>query len=204
MFGLRKMQMKPKEATVKDWVRMLLASIKENPDRPGLLDTPDRVTRAWTHWTQGYQQTPKTFMKSFEDGAQDVDQMVLVSNIPIFSHCEHHLAPFWGLAHIAYIPSSKVLGLSKFARISDVYARRLQVQERLTNQIAEALHEGALQPVGVGVRLECRHMCMESRGVASRGTVTATTALRGAIKTEPDARNEFYHLVSDTRSKESL
>jgi GTP cyclohydrolase IA len=163
-------------------------------DREGLVETPKRVVKAWNEWTAGYEQDPIQVLKAFEDGAQNYDEMVVLTDIPVYSTCEHHLAPFWGVAHIAYIPKGKVVGLSKFARLVDVFARRLQVQERLTVQIADAIMEG-LEPEGVGVALQCRHMCMESRGIQRRGTVTTTSALRGGLKTDASARSEFLSLV---------
>jgi GTP cyclohydrolase I len=122
------------------------------------------------------------------------DEMVLVKDIEIYSHCEHHLAPFFGVAHIAYIPFEKVVGLSKLARVADAYSKRLQVQERITNQIANTIHE-TLNPVGVGVMLKCRHFCMCSRGVGKQGSTTITSALRGAMRTRASARAEFLSLV---------
>lgn len=172
----------------------LLKYIGENPDRGGLLETPARVLKAWAHWTGGYDQEPGDVLKTFEDGAEDHDQMISVVNIPFYSHCEHHLAPFFGTATVSYIPDGKIVGLSKLSRLVDIFARRLQVQERLTDQIANALDEH-LQPLGVGVCLKARHMCMESRGVMQQGHHTMTTALRGVIKDERDARSEFLRLA---------
>jgi GTP cyclohydrolase I len=138
-------------------------------------------------------------LKVFEDGAEHYDQMLIERNIPVWSLCEHHMAPFFGVAHIAYIPKGHIVGLSKLVRLTDIYARRLQVQERLTAQIADALWTH-LQPQGVGVVLECRHSCMESRGVCKAGVTTTTSALFGAIKEEPETRAEFLHLVHSSRS----
>ena len=130
----------------------------------------------------------------FEDGAEKHDQMVTVRDIPIYSHCEHHLAPIFGTVTISYIPNGKIVGLSKLSRLADMYARRLQVQERLTDQIADALFEH-LEAKGVGVVIKARHMCMESRGICQQGHHTVTTALRGAMKDEPDTRAEFLRLA---------
>jgi GTP cyclohydrolase I len=162
--------------------------------REGLAETPARVVKAWKTWFGGYDIEPESVLKVFEDGAEGVDEMVIEVDIPFYTHCEHHMAPFFGLASIAYIPNGKVLGLSKMNRLVDVFARRLQVQERLTNQIAQALDDH-LKPKGVGVLLRARHMCVESRGVQHRGCSTTTSALRGCIKTEPDARMEFLMLA---------
>jgi GTP cyclohydrolase I len=177
-----------------DIVRRLLQYVGEDPDREGLQDTPDRVMRAWDEWTWGYRQEPADVLKAFEDGGERYDELVLVKDIPIYSQCEHHLAPFFGVAHIGYIPNGRVVGLSKLARLAEVYARRLQVQERLTQQIANAL-AAHLQPIGVGVVLECRHMCMESRGVQRQGATTKTSALLGQLREDSRARSEFFDLV---------
>lgn len=175
-------------------VRDLLAYIGEDPAREGLLETPSRFLKAWREYTRGYLEKPEEILKSFEDGAERVDEMVIVRDIPVYSLCEHHLAPFFGKAYVGYIPDQKILGLSKISRLVEVFARRLQVQERLTNQIADALHTH-LQPLGVAVVIECRHMCMESRGVRHTGTATVTSALRGSIKNDPDSRREFLSLI---------
>lgn len=183
-------------ANLPDIVRALLQEIGEDPDRSGLVETPARVAKAWAHWSRGYREDPAALLKVFEDGAERVDQMVLVRNIPVYSHCEHHLAPFFGVAHVAYIPDGRIVGLSKLSRLTDVFARRLQVQERLTNQIADALHEH-LQPKGVGVMVRCRHLCMESRGIARQGSDTVTSALRGALLDQPAARAEFMAMCAE-------
>jgi GTP cyclohydrolase IA len=172
--------------------QLLFEIIGETP-REGLAETPARVVKAWKEWTSGYDVDIAALMKVFEDGANGYEEMVVVKDIPIYSHCEHHLASIFGTATIAYIPNGKILGLSKLSRVADAFARRLQVQERLTCQIADALEEH-LQPKGVGVILKCRHMCMESRGVNQQGHHTVTSALRGVIKTEPSARAEFLNL----------
>ena len=175
-------------------VRSLLSYIGEDPDREGLLETPARFLKAWGEYTRGYRENPEDILKSFEDGAQSVDEMVIVRDIPVYSLCEHHLAPFFGKAYVGYVPDRRILGLSKISRLVEVFARRLQVQERLTNQIADAL-DTHLQPLGVAVVIECRHMCMESRGVRHTGTATVTSALRGSIKTNADTRREFLSLI---------
>jgi GTP cyclohydrolase I len=144
--------------------KLLLARLDEDYDRPGLVETPERVAKAWGFWTSGWDGDPVAILKTFEDGAENYDEMVFQGRIPVYSHCEHHLAPFFGVAHIGYIPDGKIVGLSKLSRVTDLYARRLQVQERLTNQICEAIWE-VLDPIGCGVVLRCRHMCMESRGI---------------------------------------
>lgn len=175
-------------------IRNLLKLLGEDSQREGLRETPERVIRAWEFWTNGYALNAADILKVFEDGAEAYDQMVIVKDIPIYSKCEHHLADIFGTATIAYIPDGKIVGLSKLSRLADMFARRLQVQERLTNQIANALDEH-LQPKGVGVMIRARHMCMESRGVRQQGHHTITTALRGALLNEPDARSEFLMLA---------
>lgn len=172
--------------------------IIEPGEREGLVETPKRVVKAWGTWFGGYDQNVEEIVKVFKDGSEGVDEMVIEVDIPFYTHCEHHLAPFFGLASVAYIPQAgedgRVLGLSKMNRLVDMFARRLQVQERLTNQIATAM-EDHLKPRGVGVLLRARHMCVESRGVQHRGCSTITSALRGCIKEEPEARAEFLALA---------
>ncbi len=176
-------------------VAEMLRAIGDNPDREGLRETPARVVKAWGEWFDGYGKDPAHVLKTFEDGAELCgDEMVVVENIDLYSHCEHHMAPFFGKAWVAYIPDKRVVGLSKLARLVDIYAHRLQVQERLTNQVANALVEH-LQPKGVGVVVRCTHFCMCSRGVNKQGSTTTTSALRGAIHDEPSARAEFMGLV---------
>lgn len=174
--------------------RLLHDIIGENPSRGGLLETPNRVVKAWEFWCSGYGKDPADVLKVFEDGAEGCDQMVVRKNIPIFSHCEHHLAPIFGTCTIAYIPNGKIVGLSKLDRLADMFARRLQVQERMTNQIADALWEN-LSPQGVGVWIAARHLCIESRGVKNSDSTTITTALRGCIREQDAARNEFLQIV---------
>ena len=181
-----------------DAVVRMIQHIGDNPNREGLLETPKRVVKAWDAWFSGYKQDPKEVLKVFKDGAEGYDEMVLETDIPVYSTCEHHMASIFGVAHVAYIPDGAVVGLSKLVRVVDGFARRLQVQERLTAQIADCL-EKELKPLGVGVVLQCRHMCMESRGVSKPGVVTTTSALRGAIKEEDSARAEFMSLVQSSR-----
>lgn len=173
----------------------LLEVIADDPEREGLADTPLRVAKAWKTWISGYQQDPAEILKVFEDGAEGCDEMVIVKDIPIYSKCEHHLADIFGTATIAYIPDGRVVGLSKLSRLADLYARRLQVQERMTNQIADALatHLGAK---GVAVLIRARHMCMESRGLCQQGHHTVTIAVRGVLLTDLKARAEFMHLAN--------
>lgn len=180
------------EINIEPAIRTILGFVGET-EREGLKETPHRVAKAWKHWCSGYEVDIKELLKVFEDGADNYDQMVIVKDIPIYSKCEHHLADIFGTATIAYIPNGKIVGLSKLSRLADAFARRLQVQERLTSQIADALVEN-LNPLGVGVVIRARHMCMESRGICQQGHHTITSALRGAIKDEPVTRAEFMNL----------
>jgi GTP cyclohydrolase I len=175
-------------------IQQLLEHIGEDIYRGGLLETPKRVLKAWSDWTSGYSVDPASVLKVFEDGAENYDQMIVVKDIPFYSHCEHHMAPFFGTATIAYIPDGKIVGLSKLSRLLDVFAKRLQVQERLTAQVADSLIEH-LDAKGAGVVIKARHMCMESRGVCKQGHHTVTSALRGVIKDEADTRAEFLSLA---------
>ncbi len=172
----------------------LLEFIGENPTREGLQNTPKRVLDAWKEWTSGYAIDPASLLTEFKDGSENYDEMIVEKDLPFFSHCEHHLAPFFGTATIAYIPNKKVVGLSKLARVLDVFAKRLQVQERLTVQIADCLIKN-LDCLGVGVVIKARHLCMESRGVSKQGHHTVTSALRGVFFEQDRVRNEFLAIA---------
>lgn len=172
----------------------ILTELGEDTSRPGLEETPQRAAKAWKDWTSGYSQNPHALLKVFDEDSR-VDEMVVMRNVEFYSHCEHHLAPFFGTMHIAYIPApGRVVGLSKLARVADVYAKRLQVQERLTNQIADCLMEG-LEPLGVGVVVEAKHFCVCSRGVGKQHSTTVTSALRGVFREKPEVRAEFLALT---------
>jgi|SRR5690606_16686338 len=175
-------------------VTEILISVGENPAREGLQDTPMRVAKAWREWTSGYGVDVTRLFKEFKDGGERYQEMVLVRSLPFYSHCEHHLAPFFGTADIAYIPNGKIVGLSKLGRLLDAYAKRLQVQERLTRQIVEALVDN-LQPLGAACKISARHLCMESRGLCKQGHETVTTALDGVFLSDPAARSEFLASV---------
>ena len=177
-------------------VAAMLRQMDPDPAREGLQDTPRRVQKAFAAYTEGYGQDPKDIVGTgvFE---AETDEMVLVKDIELYSLCEHHLAPFFGKAHVAYIPSDKIIGLSKIARIVDVYARRLQVQERLTMQIATAL-EDVMAPKGVGVVVEASHLCMMMRGVEKQNSRTVTSCLRGLFRKDERTRAEFLRLVRDS------
>jgi GTP cyclohydrolase I len=180
-----------------DAVRAQLILMGENSERDGLIDTPLRVTRAWEHWTSGYKiNVAELLTREFKDGGERYNEMVLVKDLPFYSHCEHHLAPFFGTASIAYIPNGhgKIVGLSKLGRLLEAYALRLQVQERLTSQIADALMTH-LQPRGAACLIRARHLCMESRGLQKQGHETITSALRGVFFDDHKVRSEFLSLA---------
>lgn len=179
-----------------DIVRALLSEVAGvNPNREGLEDTPARVAKAWKFWTSGYSLRPEDILKVFEDGADGYNEMIVRKDIPIYSHCEHHLAAIIGRCTIAYIPDGKIVGLSKMDRLADMYARRLQVQERMTTQIADAMFN-ILSPKGVGVWISARHLCVESRGVNNQNSETVTCALRGIFQTQGETRSEFLRLAT--------
>ena len=174
--------------------KWILGLIGENPEREGLLKTPERMAKSIQFLTQGYHIDPVEILKSAKF-KEDYKQMVIVKNIEIFSMCEHHMIPFFGKAHVAYIPNGYITGLSKIARVVDAFARRLQVQERLTTQIKECIHK-TLNPLGVAVVIEAQHMCMIMRGVQKQNSVTTTSDFSGAFLKEP-TRSEFLHLISE-------
>lgn len=181
--------------TMTNLFEALIEHLDPEPGRSGLAETPARAAKAWAFWTSGYDIDPKSLFKEFDDGAENYDQMIWVRNIPFYTHCEHHLAPFFGTATVAYIPDGKIVGISKINRVvSECLARRLQVQERFTRQIADIMQE-CLTPKGVGVLVRGRHLCVESRGVGQQGTETVTSALRGAMLNEPQTRSEFMLLA---------
>lgn len=175
-------------------VRGLLEHIGEDPDREGLRETPARVVRAMAEHFSGYAFDPKAHLKKTFEDVEGYDELVLISDIDIHSHCEHHMVPFVGRAHVAYIPQGRVVGLSKVARVVDGYARRLQVQERLTVQIADAIQE-VLKPQGVAVIVQCQHFCMCYRGVRKPGSWTTTSKLLGVFLAKPASRLELFTLI---------
>jgi len=175
-------------------VEEILVNIGEDPKREGLLKTPKRVAKSFQFLTKGYSQDPKEIMNQALFSTTN-DEMVLVRDIEFYSLCEHHLLPIIGRVHVAYIPNGKVVGLSKIPRVVEVYARRLQIQEQLTEQIADAINE-AIAPKGVAVVVHARHMCMEMRGVEKINSTTVSSALRGLFKSDLRTRNEFFNLIN--------
>ncbi|MEI7694819.1 MAG: GTP cyclohydrolase I FolE [Chlorobium sp.] len=179
--------------TLSDAVYAMLTEIGEDPEREGLLKTPERVAKSLRFLTKGYHQDPEALLKNAVF-TEAYDEMVLVKDIDLFSMCEHHILPFFGKAHVAYIPDGKIVGLSKLARVVDVFARRLQVQERLTQQIRDAI-QNVLNPKGVAVVIEAKHLCMVMRGVEKLNSTTTTSAMSGQFITSQSTRNEFLRLI---------
>ncbi len=186
----------PKNIQAMAHVTALLQHIGDDPNREGLKETPKRVLKAFQEYFSGYQEDPSEHLKKTFEEVAGYDELVLVSDIDVHSHCEHHLAPFVGKAHVAYIPNGRVVGLSKLGRLVDGYAKRLQVQEKLTMQIANAL-EDVLQPAGVAVILQCKHFCMCHRGVKKPDAVTTTSKLSGAFLNNPSSRLELFQLINN-------
>ena len=182
------------ETEFEEAVRTMMRYVGENPEREGLLDTPKRVKKAYEFIFGGYKQDAKEILESALFTSSN-DEMVLIKDIEFYSTCEHHLLPIIGRAHVAYIPNGKVVGLSKIPRVVDVFARRMQIQEQLTEQIADAIME-TIDPKGVGVVLQARHMCMEMRGVEKINSTTTSSALRGLFKKDEKTRAEFFSLIN--------
>lgn len=174
-------------------IRGLLLEIGEKPEREGLLKTPARVKEMYQYLTKGYQEDPKQLINSAVY-QQQYDEMILVKDIEVYSLCEHHLLPFFGKAHVAYLPNGKIIGLSKVARLVDMFARRLQVQERLTVEIANVIQEH-LQPKGVAVVIEAKHLCMLMRGVEKQNSIAVTSEMLGRFRSDPRTREEFMNLI---------
>jgi GTP cyclohydrolase I len=180
-------------ASFEDLVRELMVRLGENPSREGLVRTPDRVRRAYEFLTKGYKEDPEEMLKK-SLFTVTYDEMVIVKDVEMFSLCEHHMLPFFGKVHVAYIPKGKVIGLSKIPRLIEMFARRLQIQERLTTQIAETIQK-AIQPLGVGVVIEARHLCMMMRGVEKQHSAAVTSSMLGCFRDEQETRTEFLSLI---------
>jgi GTP cyclohydrolase I len=185
---------RPSRAEAEAAVRTLLAWAGDDPAREGLLDTPKRVAKAFDEFFAGYRQDPEEFLRRTFEETEGYDEMVLVRNITLHSHCEHHMVPFIGRAHVAYLPDRRIVGLSKLARVVDLYSRRLQVQERLTVQIADAI-DTVLKPRGVAVVIEAKHQCMSLRGVRKPCADTVTSRMLGSFREDPSTRREFLAMI---------
>jgi GTP cyclohydrolase I len=188
----------PTEDEARAAVRTLIRWAGDDPDREGLRATPDRVVKAYREFFAGYESDPvEALSRTFEE-VQNYDEMVILRDIPLESHCEHHLVPFTGVAHVAYLPVRRVVGISKLARVVDVFAKRLQIQEKLTRQVAEAIQD-VLEPAGVGVVIEASHACMTTRGVHKTGVKMVTSCLLGAFRDDPSTRREFLAMIHGGR-----
>jgi GTP cyclohydrolase IA len=180
-------------ASFEDLVQEILVRLGEDPKREGLVRTPNRVRRAYEFLTKGYKEDPEAMLKNALFTVT-YDEMVIVKDIEMFSLCEHHMLPFFGKVHVAYIPNGKVIGLSKLARLIEIFSRRLQIQERLTTQIAETIQK-AIEPQGVGVVIEARHLCMMMRGVEKQHSAAVTSSMLGCFRDEQETRTEFLSLI---------
>jgi GTP cyclohydrolase I len=188
---------KPSRAEAEQAVRTLIRWAGDDPAREGLLDTPKRVVKAYEEWFSGYHTDPVDMLQRTFEETEGYDEIVLLRDIRFESFCEHHLAPIIGKAHVAYLPSTRVIGISKLARLIEIFAKRMQIQEKLTAQIANTLDE-VLQPKGVAVVIEAQHQCMTTRGVHKPGVSMVTSRLLGAFRSSPDTRREFLAMVSST------
>ena len=186
---------KPTEKEIHEAVRKLLLWAGDDPDREGLVGTPDRVARAYKEFFAGYEQDPEEILRTTFEEVEGYDEMVLVKDIGVESHCEHHMVPIIGRAHIAYIPNNRVVGISKLARVVDIFAKRLQIQEKMTAQIANSI-ENVLKPKGIAVVIDASHQCMTTRGVNKPESSTVTSAMRGDFKDNPRTRNEFLSFIN--------
>jgi len=187
----------PSQEEAEEAVRTLIRWAGDDPRREGLLDTPKRVVRAYREWFSGYAEDPAAvLLRTFEE-VEGYDEMIVLRDIRFESHCEHHLAPIIGRAHVAYLPDRRVVGISKLARLVDLYAKRMQIQEKMTAQIADTLEE-VLQPLGVGVIIDAAHQCMSTRGVHKAGVSMVTSRMRGAFRNDASTRREFLAIVGQS------
>ena len=185
---------KPTQAQAEDAVRTLLAWAGEDPAREGLLDTPKRVVEAYGDWFSGYREDPREYLERTFEEVAGYDEMIVLRDIEFESHCEHHMAPIIGKAHVGYLPDGKVVGISKLARVVETYARRFQVQEKMTAQIARCIQD-VLQPLGVGVVIEGGHECMTTRGIHKRGVSMVTSKMLGSFRDDARTRAEFLRFI---------
>ncbi len=187
--------LRPSMEDAENAVRTLIQWSGDDPEREGLLGTPNRVARAYQEFFSGYQDDPEEILKRTFEEIEGYDEMIVLKDIRVESHCEHHIVPFIGKAHVGYLPDRRVVGISKIARVVDAYAKRLQIQEKLTAQIANAI-QSVLEPKGVGVVIEATHQCMTTRGVHKQSVVMKTSQMLGRFKTDPRTRREFLQLIS--------
>jgi GTP cyclohydrolase I len=180
-------------ASFEDLVKEMIVRLGEDPEREGLVRTPERVHKAYEHLTRGYREDPQAMLKKALFTVT-YDEMVIVKDVEMFSLCEHHMLPFFGKVHVAYVPNGKVIGLSKIPRLIEIFSRRLQIQERLTTQIAETIQQ-AIEPQGVGVVIEARHLCMMMRGVEKQHSAAVTSSMLGCFRDEQETRTEFLSLI---------
>jgi len=190
---------RPTREEAEDAVRVLLRWTGDDPDRPGLVETPKRVVNAYDEYFSGYGVDPMSLLDKTFDETEGYDEMVVLKDIPFASHCEHHIAPIIGTVHIAYLPKSKVVGISKLARLVEVYSRRLQIQEKMTTQIANTLNE-VLDPIGVAVVIEAAHECMTTRGINKPAVNMVTSRMLGAFRDDADTRREFLAMIGSPTS----
>ena len=191
----KKKNIKPTRQEAEAAVKTLLSFVGENANRPGLLETPKRVVRAYEDWFSGYNDDPKEVLSKTFDELDGYDEIILLRDIRIESHCEHHIAPFIGSAHVAYLPNKRVVGISKLARITRIYMKRMQIQEKLTAQIANCIQD-VLKPKGVAVVVEAQHQCMTTRGIGTPGISMVTSQLLGKFRTDSSTRREFYSMIN--------
>ena len=191
----KKKNIKPTRQEAEAAVKTLLSFVGENADRPGLLETPKRVVRAYEDWFSGYNDDPKEVLSKTFDELEGYDEIIMLRDIRIESHCEHHIAPFIGSAHVAYLPNKRVVGISKLARITRIYMKRMQIQEKLTAQIANCIQD-ILKPKGVAVVVEAQHQCMTTRGIGTPGISMVTSQLLGKFRTDSSTRREFYNMIN--------
>ena len=191
----KKKNSKPNRQDAEAAVKTLLSFVGENANRPGLLETPKRVVKAYEDWFSGYNDDPKEVLSKTFDELEGYDEIILLRDIRIESHCEHHIAPFIGSAHVAYLPNKRVVGISKLARITRIYMKRMQIQEKLTAQIANCIQD-VLKPKGVAVVVEAQHQCMTTRGIGTPGISMVTSQLLGKFRTDSSTRREFYSMIN--------
>jgi GTP cyclohydrolase I len=189
---------RPSRAQAEDAVRTLIAWAGDDPDREGLIGTPGRVARAYEEFFAGYRQSPGALLQTTFEEVAGYDEMIVLRDIRLETHCEHHLVPILGKAHIGYLPAGRVIGISKLARVVDAYAKRMQIQETLTGQIAAVIQD-TLQPLGVGVVIEAAHQCMTTRGVHKPGVTMVTSHMLGVFRDDPTTRREFLSLIHAPR-----